>query len=92
MTVSKRQKYERSSIEQQEKEESIARFVSCSLQPFSVVDEKSFREMVEKLDPRFCHVSRQDIKRRIMAMYEVKRAEIKSKISDNFEINAFVSY
>ena len=79
-TAAKRNKYETSSPIQIKLEDAVTKFVYTTLQPFSIVDNPAFRDMISEFDSRYRHISRQEVKNKILKLYDVKRSNIESEM------------
>jgi hypothetical protein len=68
--------------EQQERDSHVIRWIICDMQPFCVVDNIEWREMISTFDPRYRFHNRHTIKDRIMMLYKEKKEQVKLVIKN----------
>jgi len=68
--------------EQQERDNLIIRWIICDTQPFCVVDNNEWQDMISTFDPRYRFHNRHTIKDRIIKLYEETKEQVKSVISN----------
>ena len=65
-----------SSSEQEAHDNVIVIWIVANQQPFAIVENKYFREMISKFDPRYIFPSRKTIKEMVMRLYEERKNNI----------------
>ncbi|KAH8019298.1 hypothetical protein HPB51_018810 [Rhipicephalus microplus] len=75
-----------SSVKAQEMTKKIAAFIACGLQPYSVVEEPSFIEMMRCAIPEYVVPSRKTFSRTVIPdLYAAKKNELKKHIRAVFD-------
>ena len=70
-----------SAREQQARDDLVIKWIICNTQPFSVVENKEWRDMITKFDPRYQFHNRHTIKDRIMKLFQDKKEHVKLVIN-----------
>ncbi len=68
--------------EQQERDNHVIRWIICDTQPFCVVDNNEWRNMISTFDPRYRFHNRHTIKDKIIRLYKEKKEQVKLIMSN----------
>ena len=69
-----------SSIKQEARDHAIVIWIIVNQQPFAIIENKYFRSMISKFDPKYKFPNRATIKKMIMELYENSREKIKQDL------------
>jgi len=69
----------------------IQTWVICNLQPFSVVENKKWQDIVNTFDPKYCFHNRHTLKDQIMIYFEGKKIQVKAMINQISEKVTFTA-
>ena len=65
----------------------VLKLVYKDMQPFSVVEDEAFRELVELLDPKYQLPSRTKVSSNLLSMYSVEKERVQQELNNALSIS-----